>query len=140
MNTTIPSQLKPEEADELAELLNDTRPSSTEQRLAYLVEAQKLGLRAGNAFLLVEDVILELSVRAKIDTANRLMTSFVELSKQKLDAIRARQLVETVIPLLKSPAIKTVNQQKKNRLVKRLKQIAEEHGFVDSLRRLSQIN
>ena len=133
-----PNQLPPKQADELAELLIAIEPANDKQRLAYLVEAQKLGIRSGNAFL-VEDVVLELGVWAKVDTSRRLVTSFIELGKRKLDEVEARRLVETAIPLLKSPAIKSVNQQKKNRLIKRLSQIAEENEFVDSSRRLSQI-
>jgi hypothetical protein len=130
-----PKRARPSEAELLATTLLTEVPQEPKLQIAYLEQARQLAIRSGNAFLL-EDIVLELDLLAKIETAEVLVESMLELSEQKLTENQARHLMETAIPYLKAGAAKVSNGKK---LANQLYKIAERAGFVDSQRRLSQL-
>jgi hypothetical protein len=133
-----PLKVDPDRAGELAQELMNAQPENIEQRLANLVEARELAIRAGNAYL-VEDSILGMNVWADFEKNEILTNAYLALSKQKLDMAQARRLMETAIPFLKSPEVKTSKPKKFEQLIKRLTKLADDNEFVDCQRRLKQI-
>lgn len=136
---TDPKKLDPGVAGMLAEMLLQIESVNFEQHVAFLEEARKLAIRAGEVSK-AEDAIVELDHFAEIDLANLMCDSLIDISKAKLTQWQRRALIERGIPFLKSEYGGRAKRKSTLLLAKQLAKIAQLDGMTDAIRRLNQMN
>ena len=134
-----PEQLDPSVAGKLAESLLYSDSSNFQQRFALIEEARKLAIRGGEVSK-AEDAVIELDHFAKIDRANLMCDSLMEISKGKLTQKQRRALMERAIPFLKSDYGGMAKSESQRSLTKQLIKMAESNGMTDAIRRLNQLD
>jgi uncharacterized membrane protein len=122
-----------------SEFLMQIDSPNFQQHVAFLEEARKLAIAGGEASK-VEDAILEMDVYAKIDAADLLCESFIEIAKGKLTELQARDLVERAIAFLKSNFGKSADARDRKTLATSLLKIANANQMLDVIRRLNQLD
>ncbi len=122
-----------------AEFILQIDSPNFEQHVAFLEEARQLAIAGGEASK-AEDAVLELDIYAKIEPADLLCESFIEIAKGTLTELQARELMERAITFLKSSSGKSAPLKDRKMLATRLAKIAQSNSMLDAMRRLSQLD
>lgn len=121
-----------------AQALEDQLTDDVAQNVVFLEEIRKLGMRSGDSGI-VNDAVRELGDSSRINVANLLCESYLEMADSELSVSQRRGLMEVAIPYLKSDLARNSKLKPRERLVQALSKLAQAYGMADSARRLSQV-